>query len=180
MVRFYGSPIYPTRMSNTFSYELVQGEISEQQLYDETTSYIRTYYNRARILNRSAARLAMSVFQRRLASSTWALLQSLERRLTKVNALLTDIESGTITEEGLRLQQRALDRSVKDVLEDETGDEEESTDGREGNEVAQDDALGGVVAVSLAELEVERACVRDLVALAKRVYERGDESKFEK
>lgn len=50
MVRFDGTPIYPIRISDTLSYDLSQGEISEQTLYDETTSYIATFYNRARIL----------------------------------------------------------------------------------------------------------------------------------
>src|SRR6266487_6273259 len=76
LVYFDGRPIYPPRYSNTLSYDLNTGEVSEQRLYDETTSYIQTYYNRAEVLNRSAARLAMSVFQRRLASSTYALMRS--------------------------------------------------------------------------------------------------------
>jgi SNF2 family DNA or RNA helicase len=82
MVRFDGTRIYPRRLSDTLSYDLTQGPVSEQTLYDETTDYIQTFYNRARILNRSAARLAMSVFQRRLASSTLALLRSFERRVS--------------------------------------------------------------------------------------------------
>ena len=56
-----------------------QGPDSEQELYDEATRYIRLHYNRARVLNSSAARLAMSVFQRRMASSTFALMCSFER-----------------------------------------------------------------------------------------------------
>jgi SNF2 family DNA or RNA helicase len=76
LVNFEGKRIYPGRVSDTLSYELSSGEISEQALYDKTTEYIDHFYNRARILNRSAARLAMSVFQRRLASSTYAILRS--------------------------------------------------------------------------------------------------------
>ena len=65
MVHFDESPLYPQRNCDTLSYALSQGPESEQELYDETTEYIRYYYNRAGVLNRSAARLAMSVFQRR-------------------------------------------------------------------------------------------------------------------
>src|SRR5690606_41800677 len=57
------------RLCDTVSYELTQGDISEQALYDQTTAYIRHYYNQARLLNRQAARFAMTVFQRRLARS---------------------------------------------------------------------------------------------------------------
>jgi len=74
MVDLRGKPLYPERLCDTVSYDLSQGEISEQALYDRTTAYIRHYYNQARLLNRQAARFAMTVFQRRLATSTWALL----------------------------------------------------------------------------------------------------------
>ncbi|MBI4454524.1 MAG: DUF3883 domain-containing protein [Acidobacteria bacterium] len=179
MVRFDGSRIYPTRISDTLSYDLTQGEISEQALYDQTTDYLRTFYNRARILNRSAARLAMSIFQRRLASSTYALLRSFERRLDKLDGLIEDIESGKLTAEGLLTRQRHLDE-IPDVLDEATGDEEEAEEGREENEVVEERVLGGVVAVSLAELQAERNQVKTLRDLAQRVYDQGEESKFEK
>ena len=179
MVSFEGKRIYPSRVSDTLSYDLSQGEISEQTLYDKTTDYIDHYYNRARILNRSAARLAMSVFQRRLASSTYALLRSFERRLEKLDGLIESIKAGKITADELAAMQRKLD-DTEDVFEDETGDEETPKDGEEENEIAEGKALGGVVAVSLAELIVEREQVQSLLNLAKQVDAKGDESKFEK
>src|ERR1043165_8467096 len=179
MVKFNGKRLYPKRISDTLSYELTQGPISEQTLYDETTSYIQAFYNRARILNRSAARLAMSVFQRRLASSTYALLRSFERRQERLDHLIEAIQSGEMSAEELAARQRKLD-STANVLDDKTGDEEISQDGREENEVAEDDLLGGVVAVSLAELQTERLKVQELLNLARKVKDRGDESKFDK
>ena len=176
MVRFDGTPIYPKRESRTLSYDLGP---AEQQLYDETTSYIRTYYNRARILNRSAARLAMSIFQRRLASSTCALLRSLERRLEKLDGLIEDIRSGRLTEEQLTAYQRKADRTA-DIFDRMTADEEEPQEGREQNEVVEDQALTGVVATSLAELQAERRQVEDLLGLARQVLASGEEAKFEK
>ena len=179
MVSFDGKRIYPSRVSDTLSYDLSQGEISEQTLYDKTTDYIDHYYNRARILNRSAARLAMSVFQRRLASSTYALLRSFERRLEKLDGLIESIKAGKITADELAAMQRKLD-DTEDVFEDETGDEETPKDGEEENEIAEEKALGGVVAVSLAELIAEREQVQSLLDLAKQVDAKGDESKFDK
>ncbi len=178
MVRFDGTRLYPARVSTTHSYDLTQGPVSEQTLYDETTSYIQAFYNRARILNRSAARLAMSVFQRRLASSTYALRRSFERRLEKLDGLIADIQSGKLSPEELRARQQKLD--VPDVLDDKTGEEEVGEGGQEENELAEDKALGGVVAVSLAELIAERQQVQKLLDLARQVEARGDESKFEK
>jgi len=177
MVTLDGRRIYPTRISDTLSYELQQGPDSEQELYDQTTAYIEHYYNRARILNRSAARLAMSVFQRRLASSTWALLCSFERRLTKLEALIEDIRAGRLTPEELQRQQRVR---VEDPFEDKTADQEEPDADREENEASEDAALGSVVATSLGELEAERQRVEDLLRLAHRVEEAGESSKFEK
>ncbi|MBU4122025.1 MAG: helix-turn-helix domain-containing protein, partial [Proteobacteria bacterium] len=94
MVYLDGRPLYPKRISDTLGYNLSQGEVSEQKLYDETTDYLRYVYNKAKILNREAARLAMSVFQRRLASSTYALLRSFERRIEKLNRIIEDIQDG--------------------------------------------------------------------------------------
>jgi len=179
MVYFDGSPIYPRRISNTFSYDLVQGEISEQKLYDETTSYIRTYYNRARILNRSAARLAMSVFQRRLASSTYALLRSLDRRLERLDDLTKRLQTGELTLDEIAAMQLRLG-NVADVFDEMTADEEGTEDGREQNEVAEEKALSGIVGASLVEIETERGQVKSLLELAREVYDQGQESKFEK
>lgn len=179
MVQFDGTPIYPRRVSNTLSYDLSSGEISEQRLYDETTAYIQHYYNRARVLNRSAAQLAMSVFQRRLASSTWALLRSFERREEKLRRLIEDIEAGRMRAEDLAVRQLALN-TVRDMLDETTADEEAHEDGRESHESSEDDALGGTVASSLWELRDERNRVVSLASLAREVYELEEESKLAK
>ncbi|MCR4442853.1 MAG: helicase-related protein [Peptococcaceae bacterium] len=176
MVRFDGTPIYPMRESSTLNYDL--GE-AEQRLYDETTGYIRTYYNRARILNRSAARLAMSIFQRRLASSTYALLCSFERRLAKLDGLIKDILGGQLTEEQLNASQRKLE-NIPDIFDQMTGDEEGMEGNLEQNEAIEHQVLGGVVATSLTELQAERLQVEGLLDLARQVYEAGEESKFDK
>ena len=180
MVKLDGSPLYPTRTSDTLSFDLTAGDVSEQALYDQTSEYIRTTYNRARILNRSAARFAMSIFQRRLASSTWALLRSFERRIEKLDGFIDDIRSGRLSEEQLLALQRRLDRSATDPFEEHTADEEETGEGEEESEKHESETLGGVVATSLGELLAERAQVQSLRDLAQAVYERGQESKFEK
>ena len=54
MVDLAGRPLFPVRVCDTVSFELTQGEVSEQTLYDRTTAYIRHYYNLARLLNRQA------------------------------------------------------------------------------------------------------------------------------
>ena len=179
-VHFDGTPLYPQRNCDTLSYELMQGPGSEQELYDETTDYILGYYNRARMLNRSAARLAMSVFQRRLASSTYALMRSFERRSEKLVGMIEDIRNGRLTEEQLARQQRRLD-DIEDPFDTQTADDDPTgEDEREQNEAFEDQALGGIVAVSLAELEAERQKVEELLGKARSLVAAGQESKFER
>jgi SNF2 family DNA or RNA helicase/DNA-binding XRE family transcriptional regulator len=178
MVRLDGTPLYPERISDTLSYDLQQGPASEQELYDRTTDYISTYYNRARILNRTAARFAMAVFQRRLASSTFALLCSFERRLARLDDLILKIRSGQIAPDQLAALQRKLE-DTHDVLDEMTADEETTEGEQEENEIVEDKLLNGVVAVSLAELQAERDMVKGLLDLARQVNEK-ESSKFQK
>ena len=180
LVHFDGSPLYPERRCDTLSYELTKGSDGEQELYDQTTDYIRSHYNRARMLNRSAAKLAMSVFQRRLASSTYALLRSFERRMEKIEGLIERIRDGTLNEEQLARQQRRLD-DIDDLFETQTADEQSTAEGdAEQQEEFEDSALEGAVGTSLAELEAERLKVEALLDRARRLVDQGEESKFEK
>ena len=185
MVDLRGKPLYPERLCDTVSYDLTQGQISEQALYDRTTAYIRYYYNQARLLNRQAAQFAMTVFQRRMASSTWALLCSFRNRLAKLDALIDDIQSGRVPEEELPSQQERLNRKVRegrlvDVLAVKTADEETESAGVEEHEESEAEALGAFIATSLAELIDERNQVQELIALAEAVHASGQESKFER
>jgi SNF2 family DNA or RNA helicase len=186
MVDLRGKPLFPERLCDTVSYDLSQGDISEQALYDRTTTYIRHYYNQARLLNRQAARFAMTVFQRRLASSTWALLCSFRNRFDKLGGLIDDIQSGRIPEEDLRAQQEKLNRKVRDgrlvdVLASTTADEESTVAGKdEEHEESEAEALGAFIATSLAELLIERGQVQELIALAEAVHNSGLDTKFER
>ena len=180
MVNLSGQPLFPQRLCDTVSYQLSQGDISEQALYDQTTAYIRHYYNQARVLNRQAARFAMTVFQRRLASSTWALLCSFRNRLDKLDRLIDDLESGRLSEEELRARQRRLDNKLVDVLDTKTADEESASDGEEEHQHNETEALGAFIAISLAELAAEREKVLELIGLAGAVHASGQESKFQR
>ncbi len=175
MIRFDGTRIYPTRLSHTAGYDLTA---LEWELYEQLTDYVRFHYNRARVLNRSAARLAMSILQRRAASSTWALLRSLERRRDRLSDLISNVVARALSEEQLQADQRRL--RIADIEEERTSDEEGTVDGREERDVVEEDAMGATTATTLAELRAEKTHVEELLALAQRVYERGDESKFDR
>lgn len=179
MVLLSGEPLYPKRISNTLGNPLTQGPISEQKLYDETTDYMRFVYNRAKLLNRSAARLAMSVMQRRLASSTYALMRSFERRIEKLDELIQRVQDDDLTAEEINIMQRRL-ASEEDIFDTKTADEERTIGDREESEVAEGRLLSGVIATSLADLIIEREQVMILLTLARKVNSEGGESKFDK
>ena len=180
LVRFDGYPIYPARQCDTLSYELAQGPGSEQELYEATTAYIKESYNQAGIMNQSAARLAMSVFQRRLASSTYALMRSFEKRVQKLDDIIARLQEGRLTQQELARQQDEIE-GLEDALETTTADEQPgSEESGDGFADFEDQALGAVVNRSLAGLREERDEVEWLLAKARAVYEDRQESKFAK
>ena len=175
MVHLDGRPLYPQRRCDTISYGLSP---AEQSLYEATTRYISEVYNRARVLNRSAARLAMSVFQRRQASSTYALLRSFERRLDRLDEAIDLVRAGRADEVERRQGRLA---ATPDFFETRTADEDAGESGAaEGHEAFEDRALGGIVAPILAQLREERGEVEALLAQARRLAEDGEDSKFER
>ena len=178
MITFDGKPIYPPRRSRTIAYPLKQGEVSEQSLYDAVTAYCEKYFDLAGQYNRSAAKMAMMVLQRRLASSTFALLQSLIRRAEKLQTTLQNLQRGSLSTAQLEKAQQKL--SDIDIRDEKTGDEEEIIDGREEAEQADEDFERATASRSIAELETEISHVQNLVELAKAVYNLKAESKFEK
>ena len=180
MVGLDGRPLYPNRECGTFSYDLSPGPDGEQALYDATTAYILHAYGRA-LDNRPAVRLAMSVFQRRLASSTLALLRSFERRIAKIERSIDDLRAGRTSAADLRRRQRGLDRVHRNDFFDIHGaDEDAHEDGTgERNEDYEDAVLGAVVAVTIDELKREIETLRGLRARARQLLDSGCESKFE-
>ena len=180
MTSLDGGPLYPPRVCDTFSYRLSDGENGEQSLYDRTTHYLDEYYGRA-LDNQPAVELAKTVFQRRLASSTWALLRSFERRIEKLTQTAEAIENGELTAELLLQRQRRLsERHRHDYFDDTAADDDMAADGwAEGNEAYEDAVLGAVTMVSAEELLREAAQVEDLAGQARRLIASGTETKFE-
>lgn len=173
MVDLSGAPLYKPRHSSTLDFALSQGPDSEQELYDRTTAYMRGFYNKAGILNASAARLAQSVFQRRLASSTYALVRSFERRLDRLDETTRQVREGRLTEQHVR----AALQNLRDPFA-ETADEDADETGREAHEADEDRLLRVLLSTSLQDLELERREVEQLLALGRRVLARSQDAKF--
>jgi SNF2 family DNA or RNA helicase len=181
MVKLDGSPLYPQRNCDTLGFDLSQGPGSEQELYDDTSKYIRDIYNKASTLNRSAARLAMAVFQRRLASSTYALKRSFDRRADKLSAAIKAIEENGL--EAVRRAQRELQKKAEnnelDLFAAATADDDPG-EGAEAVEANETETLGALVTENLADLIMERDRVLSLRQMAQDLLEAGHDSKFSK
>ena len=178
MIAFDEKPIYPPRLSRTIAYPLKGGEISEQSLYDGVTEYCEKYFDLAGQYNRTAAKMAMMVLQRRIASSTFALLQSLIRREEKLRATLRELHEGRLSEARLEKEQGEL--TGIDIRAEKTGDEEDIIDGQEEAEQVEAELAQATTARSIADLEAEIRHVQRLTVLARAVYDLKAESKFEK
>ncbi|HDJ66772.1 MAG TPA: helicase, partial [Nitrososphaeria archaeon] len=90
---FEGRPIFTRRYPMTIKFMLSDKEI---ELYNEVSKYVITQYNLAlrRLQGRRSRNVAFAllILQRRLASSTYALLRSLERRKRRLEELMREPE----------------------------------------------------------------------------------------
>ncbi len=181
MVDFDGRPIFRERHCDTFGYDLTLGTDGERALYDRTTSYLLHTYNLASG-NQQAARLAMGVFQRRLASSTWALLKSFERRIAKLGQVADDLEVGRVGLGDLRSAQGALTAMYSaDYFDEHDASDDLDDDAlREKSAEYEESVLGAIVAVTAEELRGEIRTLEDLSIHARRLVASGYESKFER
>src|SRR3954469_9271687 len=81
LLKFDGTPLFPERIAYTVSYKLSD---AEAELYEQVTNYVREEFNRAEALENEGRKgtvgFALTILQRRLASSPEAIFQSLRRR----------------------------------------------------------------------------------------------------
>lgn len=87
---FDGKPIFTNRYPKTIKFRLSE---NEKKLYNEVSRYVISQYNRAMQKDRRRnVAFALLILQRRMASSTYALLRSLERRKGRLEDLLKEPE----------------------------------------------------------------------------------------
>jgi len=93
LLKFDGTPLFPERIAYTVPYKLSD---AEAELYREVTNYVREEFNRAEALanDKRAGTLgfALTILQRRLASSPEAIYQSLRRRSERLQKRLRELE----------------------------------------------------------------------------------------
>ncbi|MGC8966292.1 MAG: DEAD/DEAH box helicase [Caldimicrobium sp.] len=83
---FEGKPIFTRRFPITIKFRLSE---DEKRLYNELSRYVTEQYNEALQFDKKRnIAFALMILQRRMASSTYALLKSLERRKEKLEKIL--------------------------------------------------------------------------------------------
>ncbi|KPA15634.1 RNA helicase [Candidatus Magnetomorum sp. HK-1] len=90
LLKFDGTRLFPERKAYTANYQLSTYEAS---LYNDVTTYVREEMNRADKLNgkkKNTVGFALTLLQRRLASSPEAIFQSLKRRRKRLESRLEE------------------------------------------------------------------------------------------
>jgi superfamily II DNA or RNA helicase len=170
---FEGKPLFPERYASTLAYKLSP---LEQRLYQEVTEYVRQEFNRADALQggrKGTVGFALTILQRRLASSPEAIYQSLHRRRSRLERRLEELR-----------QQRAmasveLPEEVPLLDEEELAELEEDAPDAEREQVEESVVDLATAARTMAELELEIERLRELEQLAEQVHRSGRDRKWE-
>lgn len=172
LVKFDGTPLFPERRAYTVKYKLSD---VEALLYTKVTEYVRNEFNRADNLESEGQKgtigFALTILQRRLASSPEAISQSLRRRRERLEKRLREEEilkrGGAIFNEGLPSMSEDDIEDIDDAPEAEIEDAEEKI-------VDQ-----ATAARTIGELKAEIAILAELEKLAQQVVRSGKDKKWE-
>jgi superfamily II DNA or RNA helicase len=172
LVRFDGTPLFPERRAHTVPFKLSD---AEARLYHEVTEYVRTEWDRADKLQddkrKGTVGFALTILQRRLASSPAAIAESLRRRRERLERQLADVE---LQRRGATLPfmsgGRLLDADDLEDLEDAPEDEIEAVE-----EEVLDQATA---ARTVNELKAEIATLTRLQDLANTIRRSGEDTKW--
>ena len=173
LLKFDGTPLFPVRRAYTVPYRL---SAAEGTLYNAVTHYVRKEFDRAERLEgrkRSTVGFALTILQRRLASSPQAIYRSLHRRRERLQDRLKemrDILQGASAGAPPLFTGPELDPEDLEDLEDIPEEEAEAV------EVEILDQA--TAARSSTELRAEIETLRELERLARQVLSRSDDTKW--
>ena len=174
LLKFDATPLFPERIAYTVPYKLSD---AEARLYKEVTDYVRDEFNRAEALQNDkragTVGFALTILQRRLASSPEAIYQSLRRRRERLEKKLRELE---LLQRGAEVA-TAIASTVPTLDEEDVEDLEEAPD----NEVqaAEEEILDqSTAARTIAELNAEIGTLKRLEALALTLRRSGEDRKW--
>ena len=170
LLKMDGTPLFPERIAHTLPYKLSPQEAA---LYEAVTRYVREEFNRAEVQasgKRRTVGFALTILQRRLASSPAAIRRSLQRRCEKLEERLQEIESGAHAP-SLFSGAPASEETWYEAIEDAPDDEVKQL---------EDEILGqGTAALTVEELQAEIATLKELEKSAARVVRSGEDMKWQ-
>ena len=175
LLKFDGRPLFPERKAYTVEYELSDGEAD---LYRRVTEYVREEFNRAEQLANDGRRgtigFALTVLQRRLASSPEAIYQSLRRRRERLEKRCREeelLKRGAEVRIDWQKDVPALSDDDLEDLEDAPDEEVEDTEERVVDLAS--------AAQTIAELKAEIAILKDLAQVALHVRQSHSDRKWD-
>ena len=174
LLKFDGTPLFPERIAYTVPYKLSE---AEAHLYKAVTDYVREEFNRAEALENDkragTVGFALTILQRRLASSPEAIYQSLRRRRERLESRLREMEV-------LQRGGQAAPVFAPAVLALDAEDIEDLEDAPDGEvEAAEEEILDQATAArSIAELKAEIETLKGLESLALGVRRSGADTKW--
>jgi superfamily II DNA/RNA helicase len=174
LLKFDGTPLFPERRAYTVPYKLSD---AEARLYKAVTEYVREEFNRAEALHNDkragTVGFALTILQRRLASSPEAIRQSLRRRRERLAARLRELE---ILQRGAQAGQ-ALAMAVPTLDDEDVEDLEDAPDNEV--EAAEEEILDQATAArTIAELRAEIETLKRLESLAIAVRQGAEDRKW--
>ena len=175
LVKFDGTPLFPERIAYTANYTLSD---AEAELYKQVTEYVREEFNRAEALENEGRKgtvgFALTILQRRLASSPEAIYQSLRRRRERLEKRLREeqlLNRAASAQLDLNVDLPSYSKDDIEDLEDSPDAEIENTE-----EKVVDQASA---ARTIAELQTEIGMLKHLETIALRVRQSGTDRKWE-
>mgnify|MGYP003393344436 CR=1 FL=1 len=174
LLKFDGTPLFPERIAYTVPYKLSD---AEAHLYTAVTNYVREEFNRADALGNDGRAgtvgFALTILQRRLASSPEAIYQSLRRRRERLESRLREME---VLHRGGHGETIAMSTGKQFDVED-IDDLEEAPDNE--IEAVEEEVLDQATAArSIAELKMEIQTLKNLESLALMVIRSGTDTKW--
>ncbi|MCL1994399.1 MAG: DUF3883 domain-containing protein [Spirochaetes bacterium] len=174
LLTFEGKPLFPERLAYTLKYEL---SYQEMELYQKVTDYVRTGFDMAQKAldpkRAHAVGFALTVLQRRLASSPEAIYQSLQRRRERLEKKLEFYQTAKDLHDVHLTPDFAKDFSEEDWDDYEDASEEEI------NSLEEQFIDEATSAKTIVELETEIHTLNSLELEAKQLLHSGVDKKWE-
>lgn len=161
LVTFEGKPLFPERIAYTVNYSLSP---QEDELYRRVTDYVSDGFNRAERLRgdkKNSVGFAMTILQRRLASSPKAIYESLKRRTQRLKKILQE--------------KKLMDEDNFDI---EDWDEYEEFPNREIERKEDELADRATASQTLRELRNEIQTLEQLTSMADKVRKSSEDKKW--